>query len=56
MTTDRQTATRRLANRWREQVDLFPDMRTDIPLALYIRRNIATVMRNDLLIDYSSAS
>ena len=48
-------ATKRLANRWLEQVDLFPAMRDKIPLALYISRNIAAVRRNDLLKEYAQA-
>lgn len=56
MTTDRQTAKRRLTNNWNEQVDKFPSMREKIPLELYIRRNLAYVMKYDLLVDYSVRS
>ncbi len=53
MTCDRQTAKRRLRNRYAEQCDLFPATHK-IPLAVYIRRNIADVMRDDLLKDYGA--
>jgi hypothetical protein len=53
--TDRATAKRRLTNRWLEQVELYPLMRREIPLALYIRANIRAVLRYDLLKDYSAS-
>jgi hypothetical protein len=31
--------------RWREQCDRFPTMRDDIPLALYVSRNLRATMR-----------
>jgi hypothetical protein len=52
MPTDRATAVRRLTNRWHEQAELYPTMRKDIPLELYIRRNVRHVMKNDSLADY----
>ena len=53
MPIDRQTAVRRLTNRYREQSDLFPTMRDSVPLALYIRRNVGHVMREGLLESYN---
>lgn len=41
---DRATAERRLTNRWREQCDNFPMFREQIPLELYVRRNLPHVM------------
>jgi len=49
---DRETAKRRLTARWKEQVDQFPLMRRDIPLAMYISANLQSVMRFDLLASY----
>jgi hypothetical protein len=53
MTCDKQTAKRRLTNRYSEQCRLFPITRA-IPLHRYIRRNIADVMRDDLLKEYGA--
>jgi hypothetical protein len=39
----RAEAIKRLTNRWQDQVDKFPRMREDVPLELYIRRNIRAV-------------
>lgn len=50
----RQEAIKRLTARWNEQVDRFPAMRETIPLALYIRSNVAIVMRRNLLASYSA--
>jgi hypothetical protein len=55
MSIDKQTAVRRLTNRWREQCELYPTMREEIPLALYVRRNLPGVMRDGLLADYDRA-
>lgn len=49
---DRQTAVRRLTNRYNEQCELFPRTR-EIPLKLYIRRNVSHVMREGLLESYN---
>lgn len=49
----RKEAIKRLTNRWHEQCELFPTMRERIPLALYIRANVATVMRNGYGADYA---
>lgn len=54
MQIDRQTAVRRLTNRWLEQVEAFPAMRHEIPLALYVRRNLQAVMKGGLLRDYAN--
>lgn len=54
MVIDRATARRRLTNRWLEQVERYPLMREEIPLALYIQRNIHTVMQNGALADYAN--
>ena len=32
--------------RWHKQVERFPIMRHEIPLALYVRRNLRAAMRN----------
>jgi hypothetical protein len=42
-------AIRRLTARWKEQVALFPELRIEMPLLVYISRNIVTVHRNNLL-------
>ena len=55
MPCDKETATRRLTNRWNDQTLQFPVMRKDVPLDLYIRRNLRTVMRDDLLKAYEVA-
>lgn len=55
MTTDRATAIRRLTNRYWEQVEQFPRTR-EIPMQLYIQRNVRYVMQNDSLKDYGSRS
>ena len=49
---NRATATQRLTKRWREQCELFPLMRDSIPLEIYIRANVAHVMKNNLLQTY----
>lgn len=41
-------AIRRLTNRWNEQVEKYPLMRDDIPLALYLRRNLPHVLNSPL--------
>lgn len=51
MQVDKTTAQRRLTNRWHEQCRLYPTMRDDIPLALYVRRNLAAVMNSPLGIE-----
>lgn len=54
---DRQTAIRRLTNRWHEQVEHFPLMRHEIPLDLYIRANLGAVLKSELedpLADYAN--
>ena len=52
MTCDKSTATRRLTNRWNEQCEQFPIMRNEIPLELYLTRNLARVMLYNLLERY----
>ncbi len=39
----RQEAIKRLTRRYEEQCEQCPRMRTDVPLALYIKRNIRAV-------------
>ena len=56
MSIDKQTATRRLKNRWLEQVELFPTMRDEIPLKPYISQNVRHVMVHDLLQDYNNTN
>jgi hypothetical protein len=53
---DQAEAIRRLTNRWEEQVELYPAMRHEIPLDLYIRRNLAVVMKCGQLADYARES
>jgi len=45
-------ADERLERRWVEQTLLFPRMRRDIPLALYLSVNRSYVMRHGLLAAY----
>lgn len=52
---DRETAVRRLTNRWLEQCELFPLMREDIPLKRWIAVNIAFCRRHELLKEYDRA-
>lgn len=52
---DKLTTIRRLTNRWNEQVEKFPRMRDDVPLALYIERNFKGVRDNELFADYDQA-
>lgn len=50
---DRQTAVRRLTNRWHEQCEKYPLMRECISLALYVRRNLPAMLKlEDALRDY----
>lgn len=42
----KQEAIRFLTARWHEQCEQFPHMRENIPLALYISRNLDAAMRN----------
>jgi hypothetical protein len=37
----------RLVGRWHEQVELYPVMREEIPLPLYLRVNLAAALRNE---------
>jgi hypothetical protein len=53
-TASRAVAAARLTQRWNEQCDMLPLMRADIPLDLYIRRNVAGVMARDGLRAYGS--
>lgn len=46
MQLDRQTAIRRLVNRWYEQCEMFPRMRDEIPLSVYVRTNLPHVLRS----------
>lgn len=52
MPIDRIEAIARLTARWNEQCERWPLMRRDIPLALYLQRNVALVMRRGLLASY----
>lgn len=45
-------AKRRLTARWQEQCERAPMMRIDIPLALYVARNIRITQECDLLKAY----
>ena len=45
-------ARRRLYNRWLEQVELYPAMQHDIPLAFYISAHVKDVAWNGLLEGY----
>jgi hypothetical protein len=49
----KEEAIRRLTALWNEQVGMFPWLRDQIPLAIYINRNIDTVLRYRLLDRYS---
>ncbi len=55
MKCDRQTAIRRLTNRWHEQAEKFPTMRQDTPLDMYVAMNYRTVMADDMLKDYDAS-
>ncbi len=44
----RQEAIKRLTNRWNEQAEKYPLMRREIPLELYIRRNLQIVLTSEL--------
>lgn len=52
MPISRALAETRLRKRYKEQVDRYPNMLNEIPLALYIKRNVRLVMENDYLADY----
>ena len=60
MQLDKQTATRRLTNRWLEQVECFPTMRKDVPLKKYLSANLPFIMGSplglDALKDYNNRS
>ena len=43
----------RLTARWLDQCEIFPMMREEIPLHLYVRENLPHVMKNGLLAEYS---
>jgi hypothetical protein len=45
-------AKRRLANRWSEQVLIWPLMADEIPFRVYLRANLRKVMRDGLLGSY----
>lgn len=49
----RKEARERLAARWREQAEIYPAMRTEIPLEVYIKANLRHVMRENLLKEYA---
>lgn len=51
MQLDKATASRRLTNRWHEQVRTYPTMRDGVPLALYVRVNLPSIMRSPLGLD-----
>lgn len=51
---DRATARRRLAARYADQCERFPSMRQNLPLRLYLARNLAAVMRRGLLASYDA--
>ena len=52
----KQEATKRLTRRWQEQALLFPTLRQDVPLSLYLRVNRPHVMRHGLLTAYGDSS
>lgn len=60
MHLDKHTARRRLTNRWHEQVRLFPTMREDVPLRLYVSANLRSVMASprglEALLEYDGES
>ena len=49
---DKETALRRLRNRWNELGDRFPTFRGDIPWATYMHANLRFCMRHGLLETY----
>ncbi len=49
----RAEAVARLTARWNEQAEKFPRLITDVPLHLYIRRNIRAVRVFGTLQDYA---
>jgi hypothetical protein len=49
----KQEALQRITARWLEQCAMFPTMRLDIPLHLYVSSNLAHVMRNGLFEQYA---
>jgi hypothetical protein len=51
MQIDRQTAIRRLTNRWIEQCEFYPTMRDAIPLKVYLRANLPFVLGSPLGLD-----
>lgn len=53
MPINRTEAIARLAARYNEQCERWPLMRHDIPLNLYLQRNVANVMRGGLFATYS---
>ena len=55
MPIDRETAVRRLTNRYNEQCERFPTMQNDISLELWLSRNLAYVQKGDLLKQYEKA-
>lgn len=49
----RSTAKHRIIRRWNEQCERFPAMRKEIPLELYMRRNLALVIAGGLFAEYA---
>lgn len=52
MQISRALAETRLRKRWKEQAETFPTFAHDIPLDLYLKRNVAAVMENGYLESY----
>lgn len=50
---DRTEALSRLTARWLEQCRLYPTLRYEVPLHLYVRENLPHVMTSGLLAEYS---
>jgi len=51
----RKIAQARLEARWREQAELFPTMRQELPIERFVAVNIEYVMRHDVLQKYDRA-
>ena len=52
MTISRALAETRLRKRWKQQVDIYPAMKNEIPLDRYVAANWRHVSENGLLADY----
>lgn len=54
MVITREEAVKRLTNRYHEQSLLYPTLRDDVPLEMYIRENIDRVQANGMLAEYAT--